>query len=849
MKLKYFFSQLLLNKAILFVIAISLLLVFSGLLLKNSPVARADATVGNGTSTSCTEDSLNTALTQGGHITFNCGSDPLTIPITSLKTIQSNTNLDGSGAKITLDGNAAGQLLHGMFHINSGISFTVSNLSLINAQSDQSGAAIFSDTQSTLTVTNCLFNNNISNISSTYDGGGAIYLSTGATGVITNCQFMFNKGPSGGAINSSDSSLSITNSTFSNNEATASDGGAIYSHSLTSNLTINFTIESSQVITNVAKMQGGGISTFYAAEAIKKANLNNTTVAHNNAGVAQNSGGGGGIYHGQGLLTVTNSAIYDNSVPTQGGGIYIGGNTLATQATISNTTIANNQAYNAGQGGGIFKAGGILNLTHVTVASNTSGQIGGGIDFGSGGIATTDITLKNSIVANNTSYSDPYYSDCGGMVSDGGYNLQENIPTSNISNCTAGITRADPKLAQLADAGGPTASIGLLTGSPAIDAIPASSCPLNQDQRGVARPLGTKCDIGAFEGIIKLPTLSKAFNPSTIGLGGDSTLIFTVGNPSTTGTVLSGIAYSDSLPAGLKVSSLPNIVDNCATPSNNPVISFSGNNSTINVSNVSVAAGQTCTISVDVTPQNSGTLTNTITTISATATGLSTINAQASLTVTNLAPYLTIGAVTASSVTLNWNLLPAGATGFQLERSQNDRNHYQVLLALSAGTNTYTDSGVSAGKLYYYRVRATTSAGFSPYSNEVSLITPSSIVVTNPDETGTGNSGTLLWALNQVGTSGDRAITFNLSSGTTVTVASNVTLPPVETGVTIGGSCQKGPWITIKGARLQLKGDVTLYGLILAGPRPTGSNAYLTSRLDASTAGYANHFSCFKITP
>ena len=57
----------------------------------------------------------------------------------------------------------------------------------------------------------------------------------------------------------------------------------------------------------------------------------------------------------------------------------------------------------------------------------------------------------------------------------------------------------DPLLGPLQDNGGPTFTHALLPGSPAIDHIPAENCEVTTDQRGVARPQGAACDIGAYE--------------------------------------------------------------------------------------------------------------------------------------------------------------------------------------------------------------------------------------------------------------------------------------------------------------------------------------------------------------
>src|SRR5262245_43150569 len=64
---------------------------------------RAGGVVGNGTPASCTEAAFDAALTTGGTITFNCGPAPFAIPITSRKSINADTTIDGGG-KITLDG-------------------------------------------------------------------------------------------------------------------------------------------------------------------------------------------------------------------------------------------------------------------------------------------------------------------------------------------------------------------------------------------------------------------------------------------------------------------------------------------------------------------------------------------------------------------------------------------------------------------------------------------------------------------------------------------------------------------------------------------------------------------------
>ena len=63
---------------------------------------------------------------------------------------------------------------------------------------------------------------------------------------------------------------------------------------------------------------------------------------------------------------------------------------------------------------------------------------------------------------------------------------------------TGDLQNTDPRLAPLADNGGPVETSALRQGSPAVDAVAAAACP-STDARGVLRPAGGGCDIGAFE--------------------------------------------------------------------------------------------------------------------------------------------------------------------------------------------------------------------------------------------------------------------------------------------------------------------------------------------------------------
>jgi CSLREA domain-containing protein len=205
--------------------------------------------------------------------------------------------------------------------------------------------------------------------------------------------------------------------------------------------------------------------------------IDRSTIRGNNA-ITNN---GGGILN-QGPLTITNSTISGNTAGSNGGGIY---NAFDGSVTLTNSTVSGNTA--ALSAGGIYNSGpGATSLTNVTVSGNSAGAAGG-IRKDSG-----SITLQNTIVANSTSGD-----NCLGGITSNGHNLD-----SGTSCALAGggdLSSTDPLLGPLAlNAPGTTRTHALLPGSPAVDAGANAGCPAT-DQRGVARPLGVACDIGAYE--------------------------------------------------------------------------------------------------------------------------------------------------------------------------------------------------------------------------------------------------------------------------------------------------------------------------------------------------------------
>ncbi len=302
----------------------------------------------------------------------------------------------------------------------------------------------------------------------------------------------FNYSSKGGIEVESGATLTLNNSTVSENRGDYSSGGGI-KVKLGATLTVN----NSTVSGNTA-YYGGGI-------------YNDGTATVTNSTVSGNTGsdGGGGIYN-NGTLTVTNSTFSTNiaGIPTSyGGGIK---NTLTAVLTVTNSTFSGNSAGWSSGGGGISNSG----------------------TFG----------LANTIIANSTN---------GGDCMSGGFTFNTNNLIQDGSCGSPLNITGDPLLGPLQNNGGITPTFELLAGSPAIDAGDNASCP-TIDQRGLSRPQGSLCDIGAYEFQYSQLTLvmgkggsSVAVSPLGISCGTDcnsysSNTTITLTATPTTGYTFSG---------------------------------------------------------------------------------------------------------------------------------------------------------------------------------------------------------------------------------------------------------------------------------------------------------------------
>jgi CSLREA domain-containing protein len=259
------------------------------------------------------------------------------------------------------------------------------------------------------------------------------------------------------------------------------------------------------------------------------------TVTHSTFSANQVAYAGGDMVNVGGMLTVTNSTFVQDG---QGGIVNYGGTLTVTNSTFSvnralmhaavsnvleGTLTVSNSTFSgkgAGAGGGIFSNGGALTVTNSTFSGYSVGIDNFTIGQTHGTVSVTNSTFS----ANNTAiHSDPGLvtsikstnlasssgGNCFGSITDAGYNISDD--SSCGFNATGSHNNTDPELnpAGFANNGGPTQTIALLPGSPAIDAIPLANCndqasppnPIITDQRGFPRPDAgeANCDIGAYE--------------------------------------------------------------------------------------------------------------------------------------------------------------------------------------------------------------------------------------------------------------------------------------------------------------------------------------------------------------
>ncbi len=418
----------------------------------------------------------------------------LNLAIANTQAITPGAGIDNDGnltlSGVTVRDNRSGSLESvgrggGIF--NSG-TLNIANSTLENNQAigftlggqtfSGSGGGLYNTNTGIVTITNSQIQGN-----STPDGNGGGISNLGSMRLdgVTITGNIAEK--SGGGIFNAQGFLTVENSVITGNTVTTGNGGGIDNF-----IGGSLTLDNSTVSNNTAQF-GGGVN--HSGEGTS--GIFNSTLSGNQA---LGDAGGGAIGTSQDLV-VLNSTLSGNRA-NQGAGIFVTDSTL----NIANSTLSGNTA--TAEGGGIFMFDGTVNVDSTTIAFNSAGTQGGGIDVSGG-----DLFVESSLLTGNTAPTDANIA--GDFTSEGNNLIGANgqagaatnallssdiIPSEAIaqildstltihnSSATAAV---DPTLKT-------TATHALVPGSPAIDAGSGNS----NDQRGVAIVNGVR-DIGAFE--------------------------------------------------------------------------------------------------------------------------------------------------------------------------------------------------------------------------------------------------------------------------------------------------------------------------------------------------------------
>jgi len=540
-----------------------------------------------------------------------------TITLTSgAITFDKDLTIQGPGAStLTIDGNHNDSIF-GIF----GGAVSISGLTLANgAAPTLAGGAISDSSNGLLSLDHVVATGNTANNNSGGGGAGGAISVSGAVSVSDSTFTANTAGGSGG-------------SGFSSGEGA---GGAIFASGAVS-------VSDSTFIANTAGGNGGsggfsGEGFGGAIDAFGAVSVSDSTFTANTAGGSGGRGGVSGIGFGgaiDGHGTVSDSTFTANTAGGSGGsgnssGRGIGG-AINGSGTVSDSTFTANTAGGntgtaraGGQGsGGAIDANGSLTLDSDTIDANSAGTAPG--SAGGGIVQARNVTANGTIMSGNLAGGAS--SNCDAHVASSDHSLEG---PANQTSCGFDLTSADPLLGALADNGGPTQTQALGPYSPALDAIPAASCPTMSDQRGLPRPDGSErtCDVGAYEN--QDLTITNLGEPDPVLSGHQLTYTITATN--TGGQAASGVTVSNVLPASVHFDSMATTQGTCTRTTTSPPKTKGG---TVSCTVGDLAVGASATVTIVVTATKPGTLSDTAT-VSATGTSPDTDDsATATTTVT-----------------------------------------------------------------------------------------------------------------------------------------------------------------------------------------------------------------------
>jgi CSLREA domain-containing protein len=491
-------------------------------------------------------------------------------------------------------------------------------------------------------------------------------------------------------------------------------GGGIHLRSGHNRLNIQFT---DLIIQNSEATSGGGIAAYGLATITRVRFLNNTGANHGGGLLLEDTtsqfqvlesefrsnsaGNGGGLWlaSNTGTLNVKQSLFVDNTATT-GGGIMANG--INAVVNISHSTFSGNEALEYGGAYTVDEA--FTDFAFVTFTNNISNTdadfIGKGSAIAYASVEPTAPALNffATIIYGNSDGGGET-SQCvdlsinGGIITTEGYNLFGDMSGCPLTEAVAGAGATDifgqsPLLLALADNGGFTQTHALPSNSPAVNAIPTGNCTLMTDQRGITRPDGAACDIGAYEGTVAVPTV-----------------------PVPTNLTATAASYQ-----AINLSWLDN-----ANDETNYRVERSLNGS--DWAEITILAANA------VAHSDSGLTCDTtywyrVRAYRAADTLYSAYSNIVSATTAPCAPVLSLGAVGQTSVQLTWTDTLT-ETQYRLERSTDGTNNWTEIAQPVQNATSYTDSSVICEGHYVYRIRAYRSSDnlYSQYSTSISADT------------------------------------------------------------------------------------------------------------------------------
>jgi hypothetical protein len=472
-----------------------------------APIGLADAsqpTTVVGDDVPCTEQGLATAIAAGGVVTFACGPGPVTIPITSPKSVTQDTVIDGGGL-VTLDGGHTSRILAvpSSFELGTprltvqGLRFTRGDSSGVGGDDTARGGGAIWVRGGSLRVVACDFVDNRGPATGQDVAGGAIYSVGVGEVTIVASSFTGNQASNGGAIGVLFADLSLVDTTIADNAATGSggnpgnggNGGGVYSDGNDQAQALCGV----DLVGNRANAFGGGMFRV-SNNGVGPMAIDQTSVLSNQI-PDQATSMAGGMYLQGVQIALRDSTIAWNEARSAGG-LFLGPNGTSIDAT--NVTIAENTALSSLAGGVAISTGVTGAIRNATVARNAAP---GPVAFAGATTGGTAVVLANSIVDGSIAGNAWNPISCLASFVEGGGNLQWPVLRASGQSdvpgalCSASITTADSQLGPLADNGGPTLTISPAPSSPAL--VPRGGCP-EADQRGLPRDPGA-CTAGAVE--------------------------------------------------------------------------------------------------------------------------------------------------------------------------------------------------------------------------------------------------------------------------------------------------------------------------------------------------------------